>query len=642
MPGPMEPTGEVVHDPVVQIINNCFEESYHAKRTRMFLNASNFNCYHGKQDYSHKKAGQSKEFIGKVYLATEQITSFMQQAVSDETDWFQIEAEDGMPENLMKLKPEEMQKILERELKNNNINHLIPDAIKLGLLGSLMIVKVHGQYEVKEKFFSKSLSSTVGDGPESKLFKTKNDVWRLKLEIVRQEDWYPDPTGEGLYEMQVIEMDWYKLMDIAKRNPDIYDVQAVNDCGTMVQEEQKVKKSRETDQNATFSSYRRRIKIKEYWGDIIETGTGKVLHKNVVCAVANDHYLIRPPKPNPFWHGKSPFVSCPIIRVPHSVWHKALMDMPTKLNVATNELFNLMFDSGMMSTFGIKQVREQWLDDPTEIDDGVFPGQTLKVNSSCPPGMKVLEQVATGGTPQEAMNMYQLADRELQAMEMSSDIRNGMLPQREVKATEVVSSQNNINGMFKGITSNIETGFIEKILEKSWLTNAQYLNDVDHDDMIAMFGQERGRVISAMSAADRFADTVKGRKFKVFGMSSILNKVNDFRKLTSLMQTMGQTPVLVQEFAKVADFGKLTTQIIKSLDIDFDKIKKDTTGPGSQPEGPGNPNGQASPQALGQLAAGGGDQISQIPSMAGNSVQPDNQPGVQRGDPKMGLTTPGG
>ena len=638
---PMEPAAEKSISPIVQIVNNYYQESYHAKRIRMFLNADNFNCYHLKQDYSHKKAGQSKEFLGKVYMATEQITSFMQQGLTDETDWFDIEAEDGLSEDMMKIRPEEMSKLITREFKKNDIGHLIPDAIKLGLLGSLMIVKVHGGYIQKEKFFARSISPTADGSSDTKLYKSKNDIWQLKLECVRQEDWFPDPTGEGLYEMQVIEMDWYKLYDIAVKNPDIYDVEAVMNCGTMVQEEQKVKKSRETDQNTTFSSYRRRIKIKELWGDIVEQGTGKVLYKNIVCAIANDHYLIRPPKPNPFWHGKSPFVSCPIIRVPHSVWHKALMDAPTKMNRAINEIFNLMFDSGMMSTFGIKQVREGWLDYPAEIDDGVFPGQTLKVNSSCPPGMKVLEQVATGGEPNEAMNMYNLADREEQAMAMSSDLRMGMLPQRQVKATEVVASQQTISGMFNGIVKNVETGFIEPLIEKSWLTIAQYMNDVDHDEMIALFGPERGRALFGLSAADRFADTVQGRKYKVFGMSTVLNKINDFRKLTSLLQTVGQSPVLVQEFAKVADFGKFLTQIIKSLDIDFDKIKKDSTGPGSQPQSPDNPNGQASPQQLAGLAMGGGDQISQSPQMAATSMAPESMPGVQRGPPSMGLTNPG-
>lgn len=637
----MEPNSEQSLDPIVQIVNDYFQESYHAKRYRMFANADNFNCYHLKQDFSHKKAGQSKEFLPKVYMAVEQITSFMQQGLSDEKNWFEIDPEDGIKPEEMKIKPEEMQRLLEREFKNNNINALIPDAIKLGLLGSLMIVKVHGSHQRKDKFFSKSLSSSAEGGGDPKLFKSSKDKWQLKLDLVRQEDWYPDPTGEGLYELEVIEMDWYKLYDIAVANPDVYDMEAVMGCGTMVQQDQKIKKSRETDQNTTFSAYRRRIKIKELWGDLVERGTGKVLYKNVVCAIANDHFLIRPPKPNPLWHGKSPYIACPIIRVPHSVWHKALMDAPTRFNRALNEMFNLMFDSGMMDTYGIKQVREGWLDDPAEIDDGVFPGQTLKVNTSCPPGQKVLEQVATGGTPSEAIAMFNLTDKEDQACSMTNDIRMGVLPDRQVKATEIVASNQTITGMFNGLVKTVETEFIEKLVEKSWLTCAQYLNDLDIDELSALFGTQRAVALSALKPAERFADTVNGRRYKVFGMSTVLNKINDFRKVTTLLQTIGGNAPLAQEFSKKYSFSKLLGVIMKSLDIDTEKIENDTPQQDAANNQGAPQNMQASPQELGALAAGGGNQMSQIPSMGASSNAPESMPGVQRGPPKMGLTNPG-
>lgn len=636
--GSMEPNPEQSLDPVVQIVNNYYQESYHAKRSRMFLNADNFNCYHLKQDYSHKRAGQSKEFLPKVNLAVEQLTSFMQQGLISEDEWFGVDAEKGMDEDKMKIKPKEMLALLDREFRDQDYHTKLPDGIKLGLLGSLMILKVHGGYHPKDKYFAKNASSSVEGLEENKLYKTTKNVWGLRWGLIRQEDWYPDPTGEGLYDLEVIEMDWYKLEEVARANPDIYDIDAVMNCGTMIQQDQKIKKSRETDQNTTFSTYRRRVKIKEVWGDILEQGTGRVLYRNAVCAVANDHFLIRPPKPNPFWHGERPYVVSPIIRVPTSVWHKSLMDAATRLNRAQNELYNLQFDSAMMSTFGIKQVREAWLDDPAEIDDGVFPGATLKVNSSCPPGQKVIEVVQTGGTPQESMAMFQQTDRELQAAMLTSDLRMGLLPQRQVKATEIVASNQTITGMFNGVINTIEMDWITKIVKKSWLTCAQYWNDLDIDEMTALFGPERARQLHSMSAADRFADTVQGRKYKVFGISQVLNRINDFRKIQSFLQTLGTSPVLTQEFAKKYSFGKLLTQIIKSLDIDTDKIKNDTPQQDAENNATTPQNAQATPQELGNLAAGGGNQSSQIPSAANPS--PEQMPGVQRGDVK-GITTPG-
>lgn len=630
----MEPNAEQSIDPIVQITNNYYQESYHAKRNRMFLNADNFNVYHLKQDYTHKKAGQSKEFLGKQYMSVEQITSFLQQGLQDEKNWFEIDLEDGVKEGDVSFTTTEIKHLLEREFKWNNMIEFIPDAIKLALLGSLMIVKIHGGYYNKRKFF---VQPDDQDHNVKRLYKADKSSWRLKLSLVRQEDWYPDPTGENLYEMEVIELDWYQLYKMAQDNPGIYDMEKVMDCGTMIQQDQKVKKSRETDQNATFSTYRRRIKIKECWGNVVEQGTGKLLFENVVWAVANDHYLIRPPKPNPFWHGQSPYVTCPIVRVPHSVWHKALMDAPTKHNRALNEIYNLMFDSGMMSAFGIKQVRESWLDDPSEIDDGVFPGQTLKVNTSCPPGMKVLEQVATGGTPQESIEMFNLTDKEFQTSALTSDLRLGVLPSRQVKATEVVASNQTITGMFNGIVKIVESN-IEKIVEKSWLTCAQYLNDLDEDEISAVFGPERAHKLASLSPEERFASSALGRKYKVFGMSTVLNKINDFRKITSLLQTIAQSPVLVQEFSKKYDFGKLLTQITESLEIDTDKIKNDNPQQAQQPGG----QPPANPQQLAQLALGGGDQMSQIPQASTGSMQSPVQQGlaVQRGPEKMGSTNP--
>lgn len=638
---PQEPQGELSNNPVIQVVNNCFNEAYHAKRSRMFLNADNFNCYHLKQDYSHKKAGQSKEFLPKVNLGTEQMTSFMQQGLIDEKNWFGVDPEDGMNSDSMLIKPTEMKKLLEREFKTNNYHTVFPDSIKLGLLGSLMILKVHGGMHSKDKFFAKPSEQTPFGSPDN-LYRVRKAVWGLKLDVVRAEDYYPDPTGNGLFEIQHIEMDFFQLKEMGMNNPSVYDLDAIETCGSSIQEDQKSKKARETDQNTTFSSYRRRVQIKEFWGTLVHEGTGEVIMKNCVCAIANDQWLIRPPKPNPLWHGESPYVASPIIRVPTSVWHKAVMDAPTALNRAQNELFNLQFDSAMMSTFGIKQVREAWLDDPAEIDDGVFPGQTLKVNSQCPPGQKVIEVVQTGGTPQESMAMYQQTDRELNASMMTSDLRMGQLPQRQVKATEIVASNQTITGMFNGIVKTIEMDFIEKVVKKAWLTCAQYWNDLDIDELTALFGAQRARELSSLRPSERFADTAQGRKYKVFGMSTILNKINDFRKITSLLQTIGSSPVLASEFSKVGDFGKLLTQIIASLDIDLDKIRKDTPEEAAAKQA-ADPNAvQATPQQIAQMAGAGGDQNSQIPQVAGMSNAPETQPGVQRGPVKQGLTNPQG
>lgn len=558
--------------PVVQAVTNAYFEAKHSKTDRMIKNSLNFNAYHLKQDYSHKIKGQSKEFLPKQAIATEQITSFIQQALLDINKWFEVRTAPGV-QNPM-IKPEEMEKILGRQLEKNNIAQFTSDVIKLGVLGSLMIVKVHGKQVSCPTFKTEKIQKEGSLIGETQLKMYSKPYWQLQLDLIRQEDWFPDPYGRGLYEIQRVEMDYYQLLELANKNPDIYDIDEVKKVAGSGSddEDHKLKKARETAQNITFSTYRRVISIREYWGTILDPVSGEVLHENIVCAVANNRFLIRPPKPNPLWHKESPFVTAPILRVPHSAWHKALMDAPTMINMSQNELYNLMLDGGMSAVFGVKQLHEQWLANPEQINDGIAPGVNLILNNSCPPGAKVMERVDSGSVPQEAIQLYNINDREFQGAAITTDIRTGVLPQRQVKATEIVASQNAITGMFNGVVKVIEKDFLVKILNKAWKTTAQHMDDLHVDEVKALIGEQRALALSNMSPKDVFASTVGAYEYNVFGLSSILNKTQDFQKITSLLQTVGTSPLMAQEFMKKYSMTKLLGEIVKSLDIDEDKI----------------------------------------------------------------------
>ena len=390
--------------------------------------------------------------------------------------------------------------------------------------------------------------------------------------------------------------------------------------------DQRAKKARETNQNDNTTLNRKRIKVTEFWGTLVDDQSGEVLFENCVCAFANDHTMIRPPEPNPLWHGESPYVVNPIIRVPKSVWHKALSDAPTRHNIALNELYNLMLDGGMMEAHGIKQIHEAWLEDPDQISDGIQAGTTLRVNAQCPPQAKVLEQVATGTVGDNALQMFNITFAELSSAYMSNQFRQGAVPERAVKATEIVASNNALTGVFSGMVKVVESGQIADLLRKSWLMCAEFLDNFDQAEMIDLLGEEKASMIMAMSPEERFAQTATGFKFNVFGLSMVMNKINDFRKITTLLQTIASDPNLLQGFMQNMSMSKLLTEIIKTLDIDVDKIKKD----GSEPEmiNPQNQGGgsQGDPSQIPQASAQkGGDLMSQLKSMM-----------------NQGLTNPGG
>jgi hypothetical protein len=597
------------------------KEAEQARYSRMEQNKINFDCYHLKQDFSYKTKGQSTEFLPKMSMAVEQSANFMQQGLVDMDDWFRVYPSPGLNEDAMTIKPGCIMKLLVRQLEKAAFMKKVGDATKLGLLGSLMIAKVGGRWVNKPKYVVKK--KVVNGIPKKKLVEQVDRRWQLEISLVQQEDFRIDPSGNGLYEMQDIWMDYYEVERLATGDNAIYDLKEVKKLRASGSQSQSIRdatKARESGQDVSENSYRRKIKITEIWGNFVDSN-GELLWENCVATIANDTFVIQAPTENPYWHGQSPFVVTPILTVPGSVWGKALMDAPAALNQALNEMFNLILDGGIMSVHGIKQIREAWLEDPSQVEDGIAPGETLRANTACPPGATVLERVDTATVPTDGINVYNLLNQEFVTSALTNDLRMGAQPFRAVKATEVVESSQAITSMFSGLAKHIEADWIKPILEKSWKTCAQNMDDLDTDELEALLGQAEAKKLQAMGPEELFAATVQNCAFEVFGISASLNKQKDFTKLQAMLQTISSVPVLMEEFSKKYDFSKMLGEIMKSLDINTTKIENDVdyTQPPAQPPGQGGqaqgeiPNQQSQIPQAGSATNAGADTMGAIP-----------------------------
>lgn len=559
-------------EPVASAILGYYQEAKSAKMRRMKMNQDNFDAYNLNGDFTHKKKGQSKEYLPKQQMAVEQITSFLTQGLIDQSNsdgWFDIGFKDKFVPKI--LTAAEWKLILNSQLKKIQFDAFFQDSLKSGLLGSLMICKSHHEmikstrYEVEKPDFANPTRDV-------RLKRKTKRVFQLKNEIVRQEDFFPDPTGSNRYKIQVIEMDYYDLVEMAKQRPDVYQMEVIETLAANDNSDQKYKKARETDQNVPVWHNRKRITIIECWGTFLDKD-GSALYEDSVCAITEAGDVIRKPAPIDNWDGEDPFVVCPIVRVPNSVWHRAIMDASTKINLAQNELFNLMLDGGIMAVFGIKQIRMNWLENPEEVDDGIAPGQTLSVNNTAPPGAKVLERVDTGAVSQEALSMFNLIDREGQSSSLSNDVRNGNLPQRATQATEIVAANQTITGIFNGFVKYIEQNHVGKILMKDLLQIASHIKELPEDELKAILGEDRWAQLQTFSNEEMFAEFANGGTVNVFGMTEIMNRMNDFKKYTTLLQTIGGSQDLMQEFRANYSIKKFLGVLMKGLGVNIEKIQ---------------------------------------------------------------------
>lgn len=610
---------------IVSITNGYLEEARQARTDRMRMNQDNFNIYHHKQDFSHKNDGQSTEFLPKQSMAVEQLAAFIHEGLVDLSDWFTVEKSPYAKETV--LNEDDVKKIMQYHLEKVDILNFVADSIKVGALGSLMIAKVGTKDKEVPIYYTET--KLEGDNIKKVLKKKMKVVQELNLELCRQQDFFLDPTGSNLFKAYDVYVDYHEVLKLAEGKNAIYDLEVAKRLTsygdeTVANDHTKYPRTTETGQNTTYNM-RKRVKLTECWGTIVSE-TGEILHENVVWTIANDHELLQKPTKTPYWHGEDPFVIAPIIRVPWSVWHRALMDSPTRMNMAINEIFNLIVDSGMMAVHGIKQVRSDWLEDEREIANGIGPGKTLRANSNCPPGAKVLESVVTGSMSPESLNVLNLLVAEHNSGALTNDLRMGVMPQRAVKATEVVEASQTITSMFTSIAKSLEEVYMKKLLKKIWLTFLQNVSDMEPEELIYLLGEQKANQFINLSPEDRFAQYARGCIFKVFGVSETLNKQKDFRKLTALLQTISGSEVLTEAFLKEYSFDKLLKEIVKSLGIQTDHIMHD------QEE-------QAMIQAAQQqqmmqgMQMGGPDLQSQIPQ-AGADINADSQDLVQSNIPR--------
>ncbi|MGH7274675.1 MAG: hypothetical protein ACREIQ_09490, partial [Nitrospiria bacterium] len=239
-----------------------------------------------------------------------------------------------------------------------------------------------------------------------------------------------------------------------------------------------------------------------------------------------------------------------------------------------NELFNLMLDGGLSSVWGIKQVRTGLLEDPKQIAGGIPQGISLAIKDETPQDMKVVETVSEGKVPQDAIAMYQIADKEFLAATLGNELRIGVLPPKQVKATEIIEAQQSSAITLDAMSADIEQELIAPTLRKAWMTLLQNADDLSSQDIVGSLGSRVALTLARMSPEERFANLVGGCSFRVHGLSATLSKVRDFQKMAALMQMAVSNPILFQAFAKRFSGDKILTHMMKSLNINPSHIEQ--------------------------------------------------------------------
>jgi hypothetical protein len=603
---------------VIQAVNLARRRSWQARWSRFNLNRENWNFYHGRQDFSHKMKHQSKEFLPDFPMAIEQIAGTIERSLVDFQDWFDIESFSPTQDQI--LEPATMRKLLSFFLSRlyvpgdqpetaYNFATLMGEAVKMGLLEATINLKVYA-IETQQERYALEQGTRLLEMPHPNIpgvmlpyeepYQTVQRVIvpqiRLAIDLIPWEDFFPDPTGENRYTIHEVT----RSLDQLSANPR-YKQEVVqrlqhnrywggsSTAGTQPEYERRRRSGQDYIETESYSP-----RIRETWGDVVRQSDGKVLLRNVLVTTAGDDELLSDPMPNPNWSGRRPFVSAPLIRVPLSSVHKAIADHAVPMARAQNEMMNLMIDGGLAAVWGIRQVRSDLLENPEEITDGIPQGYTGELKSGVPQSEKFLERVDDGAEPQYGVDILNRLSAAFQVATALPELSRGVLPPRQVKATEIEHAAAASQGLYGVISARLEDTVIQPTLELCWQTLWQYVDDFTEPELVGLLGARRALALQTMTQAQRFVTLTQGLRFKVRGLRSLATRQQDFAKAQAFLQTIGVNPALMQAFDLKYDILKFIDMLVKGLNIDPTTIEKDPdTGPRFDPnllaggEGPG-------------------------------------------------------
>lgn len=382
-----------------------------------------------------------------------------------------------------------------------------------------------------------------------------------------------DPTGRGLYRIRRLEMDLNEFQALKTKvdgkGVPLYDVEelitAASTQGTM-EAMQRTERQLRTGTGQWQTSNRRPVIVHEFYGTLID-GSGNILGENVLACWANANYLIRAPEKNPFWHGRDWLITAPILPVPGAPYGRAYVENFASIAKTLNELTNLLLDAIFTSAMKAFAVVPSMLEDPSQIDEGVYPNVVFRLNDGALP-TDFLKEVSLGQLPPEVMEFWQALKQELQEGAAFSELSLGQAaPHSRTSATEIGTAQQNSNSLIRSIASNIECLFLEPLLETIWKTAVQHLDPRDEEMRNAIGDQWFQAFLKGKKQFSEFRAT-----FVVRGISSLIDKGQKLQKLMQFIQVVGGNPELAQQFMSQVSPKKLLDYLFELFDVDPDRV----------------------------------------------------------------------
>jgi len=516
---------------VVEAVMELFRDAERYRSAIEQVWFENFQLYNNEYDFSQKASWQSKIFLSRIAPSVEFVTALLYSSLLESPEWFTVTTEnDSLIEDAAFL-----QKLLSCLTEILQIRERMEEPIKFALLTGMIVAKVYWM-NIDEPNYDPT-TNTV----------TNSRKGTVVTEFLSPFDVYLDPSGRGRFIIHRIRLDYDEVLRLADEG--FFDREAVK----------KLKPPAPTRTGDAYTDYlkeapkpqsvrQREVELLEFWGDILAPD-GTIIERNVMTVIGNGTVVLKRPTPNPFRHGKPPFVIGKLFKRPSSVYGKSMVEDARGAQKALTNFTNLLMDAALFASINAFEVDTSILVRPDDLKSGVYPAKVF-FKRTIGNNQPLITPIKLGSLDPALPLVWQLLAQEPY---VAMGITEALLGQPRVKgrstATEILAARNQVMQLIQNAARNIEQSFLEPLLLMVLQTFLQFFSpDTSaHIDKL----QRQVPELFKQTPLQRAQYLQHSFAVQVRGLTATLNKLNAINKIQQLFALVSQDPLLMAVIDRV-------------------------------------------------------------------------------------------
>jgi hypothetical protein len=315
------------------------------------------------------------------------------------------------------------------------------------------------------------------------------------------------------------------------------------------------------------SSGRQIVYLDEYVATVVNA-QGNVIANKALMVVANNHFLIRGPEKNPFWHGNDWLVYAPLVPTPLSVYGRSYMEDFGSIAHTFNELTNMLLDAVFTSSLKAWSIVPGMLLNPDQVAEGISPNKLFLLEEGMRPE-DFAKALDLGQLPPESFKLWQAIKNELSEAAHVNEIGMGQFaPHSRTTKGEIDSTQQSSSAMIRSMAQTVETRFLDPILDLTWKTGLQHASPSD-----SMLSGAAGEEMYKALLSKRKELIKRPVTFQARGISNLIKKSSTLKSLIAIFQVVASSPELAKEFFNQVPVDKFVSKLFELSDVDITSMQ---------------------------------------------------------------------